>query len=141
MISFVPTFRHYRAVSVLGIFTTTYTAWYMTIISAIEGPADDVEYGAPGNVEDFFNGFMQLLFVFDGGHTSNIEVTDVMDNPGTYDKSYFWSYLYVFSLTMPNAVTAYHGGTVHRQRLPALPPVGRPRCWYRHDDTSSSSRF
>ena len=24
------------------------------------------------------------------------------------DKSYFWSYLYVFSLTMPNAITAYH---------------------------------
>lgn len=24
------------------------------------------------------------------------------------DRSYFWSYLYIFTLTMPNAVTAYH---------------------------------
>jgi len=31
-----------------------------------------------------------------------------MNNPADYDTSYFWSYLYVFTLTMPNAVTAYH---------------------------------
>lgn len=107
LVAFVPTFRHYRFLSILGILTTTYTAWYMTVTSAIEGPAEDVVYDAPNNVEDFFSGFVQLLFVY-GGHTSNIEVADVMDDPATYDKSYFWSYLYVFSLTMPNAVTAYH---------------------------------
>ena len=101
---------------------------------------------------------VQLLFIY-GGHTSNIEVADVMDNPANYDstcyqvsrkiwrmyyvfdliiclffvhklayllfpflswptlykppliqrctESYFWSYLYVFTLTMPNAVAAY----------------------------------
>ena len=49
---------------------------------------------------------MQLLFIY-GGHTSNIEVADVMDDHASYDKSYFWSYLYVFTLTMPNAVMAY----------------------------------
>lgn len=107
LVAFVPTFRHYRLLSVVGILTTTYTAWFMTITSAIEGPADDVVYNAPDSVESFFSGFVQLLFVY-GGHTSNIEVADVMDNPASYDRSYMWSYLYVFSLTMPNAVTAYH---------------------------------
>ena len=107
MVVFVPTFRHYRLLSVLGILTTTYTAWFMTITSVVEGPQEDVVYDAPESLEGFFTGFVQLLFIY-GGHTSNIEVADVMDKPGSYDKSYFWSYLYVFSLTMPNAVTAYH---------------------------------
>ena len=107
LIAFVPTFRHYRVLSVLGILTTTYTAWFMTITSAIEGPQEEVVHDAPTDINSFFAGFVQLLFVY-GGHTSNIEVADVMDNPASYDKSYFWSYLYVFSLTMPNAVTAYH---------------------------------
>jgi auxin influx carrier (AUX1 LAX family) len=83
LIAFVPTFRHYRILSVLGILTTTYTAWFMTITSAIEGPQDYVVYDAPQNVEGFFNGFVQLLFIY-GGHTSNIEVADVMDNPASY---------------------------------------------------------
>mmetsp|Transcript_14431 Transcript_14431/g.31281 ORF Transcript_14431/g.31281 Transcript_14431/m.31281 type:complete len:481 (+) Transcript_14431:110-1552(+) len=107
LIAFVPTFRHYRILSMIGILTTTYTAWFMTITSAIEGPKEDVIYDAPVSVEGFFNGFVQLLFVY-GGHTSNIEVADVMNNPATYDKSYFWSYIYVFTLTMPNAVAVYH---------------------------------
>jgi auxin influx carrier (AUX1 LAX family) len=106
-IAFVPTFRHYRAISVLGILTTTYTAWYMTATSIIVGPSEDTLYDAPTSVESFFQGFVQLLFVY-GGHSSNIEVADVMDNPATYDESYFWSYIYVFTLTMPNAVAAYY---------------------------------
>ena len=95
LIAFVPTFKHYRLLSILGILTTTYTAWFMTITSAVEGPIEDVVYDAPNSVEGFFTGFVQLLFVY-GGHTSNIEVADVMDNPASYDRSYFWSYLYVF---------------------------------------------
>jgi auxin influx carrier (AUX1 LAX family) len=107
LIAFVPNFRHYRMLSVLGILTTTYTAWFMTVTSLAEGKQDNVRYDAPESAEGFFTGFVQLLFIY-GGHTSNIEVADVMDDPGTYDKSYFWSYLYVFTLTMPNAVAAYY---------------------------------
>mmetsp|Transcript_8713 Transcript_8713/g.24130 ORF Transcript_8713/g.24130 Transcript_8713/m.24130 type:complete len:274 (-) Transcript_8713:599-1420(-) len=44
LMAFVPTFRHYRVLSVFGILTTTYTAWFMTIASAIEGPQEDVVY-------------------------------------------------------------------------------------------------
>ena len=38
-----------------------------------------------------------ILFAF-GGHSSNIEVADVMDDPSAYDQCYFYSYLYVFTL-------------------------------------------
>ena len=96
LIAFVPTFKHYRAISVLGILTTTYTAWYMTVTSAIEGPQEDVVYDAPTDVESFFNGFVQLLFVY-GGHASNIEVADVMDNPATYGELLYREALFVSS--------------------------------------------
>ena len=109
LVAFVPTFRHYRILSVLGILTTTYTAWYMTVTSIVEGPDEDVVYNSPSSVEGFFTGFVQLLFIY-GGHTSNIEVADVMDNPSSYDKSYFWSYLYVFGLTMVST----NDGKLHR---------------------------
>ena len=49
---------------------------------------------------------VSLLFLF-GGHASNIEAADVMDNHATYDRSYFYSFLYVFTLTLPNATSAY----------------------------------
>jgi auxin influx carrier (AUX1 LAX family) len=107
LVAFVPSFRHYRLLSVLGILTTTYTSWFMCISAAIEGPIDDVVYDAPRNVEEFFRGMVSLLFVF-GGHASNIEVADVMNDPETYDKSYMYSFIYVFTLTMPNAISAYH---------------------------------
>lgn len=107
LVAFVPTFRHYRVLSVVGILTTTYTSWFMCIAAATEGPIDDVVYDAPRNIEEFFRGMVGLLFTF-GGHASNIEVADVMNDHATYDKSYFWSYLYVFTLTMPNAISAYH---------------------------------
>jgi hypothetical protein len=74
----------------------------MTVTSIVEGPDEDVVYDAPSSVEGFFTGFVQLLFIY-GGHSSNIEVADVLDSPEAYDKSYFWSYLYVFGLTMVRA--------------------------------------
>lgn len=107
LVAFVPTVRHYRALAALGIMTTTYTAWFMTVTSIVEGKQDYVVYDAPQSAEGFFTGFVQLLFI-NGGHTSGIELADVLDDPASYDTSYFWSYLYVFTLTMPNAVAAYH---------------------------------
>lgn len=106
-IAFVPTFRHFRLLSILGVLTTTYVAWYMTVTSIVIGKSEDTTYSAPQSIDQFMLGVVALLFTY-GGHTSNIEVADVMDNPADYDRSYFWSYLYVFTLTMPNAVAAYY---------------------------------
>ena len=47
------------------------------------------------------------MFAF-GGHSSNVEVADVMDDPTSYDRCYFYSYLYVFTLTIPNVVATYY---------------------------------
>ena len=107
LVAFIPNFRHYRLMVILANIATTYTSWYMTITAAVEGPVPDVVYDAPANIQDWFRGMVGLLFCF-GGHASNIEVADVMDDHSTYDKSYFYSFLYVFTLTLPNAVTAYH---------------------------------
>ena len=79
----------------------------MTVTSIVIGPSEDTVRNAPQSIDQFMLGVVALLFTY-GGHTSNIEVADVMDNPADYDRSYFWSYLYVFTLTMPNAVAAYH---------------------------------
>ncbi|KAL7542978.1 hypothetical protein ACHAWF_007293 [Thalassiosira exigua] len=107
LFAFVPSFRHYRALALMGILTTTYVAWFMTITAGMMGPQPGVTHSAPQDVESFFKGFVQLLFMY-GGHTSNVEVADVMDNPAAYDTCYFWSYIYVFTLTMPNAVVGYY---------------------------------
>ena len=108
LVAFIPNFRHYRFMSVIGILTTTYVSWYMTISAAVIGPDEEfVVYDAPRDAEEWFRGMVGLLFVF-GGHASNIEVADVMDDHSTYDKSYFYSFIYVFTLTLPNAISAYH---------------------------------
>jgi len=107
LVALVPNFRHYRLLSIVGILTTTYVSWYMTVAAAVIGPEPDVIYDGPRDTEEWFRGMVGLLFVF-GGHASNIEVADVMDDHTTYDKSYFYSFIYVFTLTLPNAITAYH---------------------------------
>eukprot|EP00536_Pseudo-nitzschia_multiseries_P001470 jgi/Psemu1/294405/fgenesh1_pm.19_\ len=107
LLAFVPNFRHYRLLVILANIATTYTAWFMTISATREGPVDGVVYDAPQDASDWFRGMVGLLFCF-GGHASNIEVADVMDDHSTYDRAYFHSFLYVFTLTMPNAISAYH---------------------------------
>ena len=80
-----PTFRHYRLLNIFGILTITYVAWYMTIAALVEGPNELTTHNAPTSFEQFMLGVLPLLFTF-GGHTSNIEVADVMNNPASYDR-------------------------------------------------------
>ena len=80
-----PTFRHFRLLSVFGILTTTYIAWYMTITAVVQGPSETTTYSAPSSLEQYMLGIVALLFTY-GGHTSNIEVADVMNNPASYDR-------------------------------------------------------
>ena len=112
LVALVPNFRHYRLLAIIGILTTTYVSWYMTVEAAVIGPGKDVVYDGPLDMEEWFRGMVSLMFVF-GGHASNIEVADVMDDHSTYDRSYFYSFVYIFTLTLPNAISSYHtfGGT------------------------------
>lgn len=106
---FIPNFRHYRAMSVLGVLTTTYVAWFMTTQSLVHGREkgdSGSSLSPPSSLLDFFRGLAGLMFTF-GGHSSNIEVADVLDDHTTYDTAYFYSFLYVFTLTLPNAISTY----------------------------------
>mmetsp|Transcript_4868 Transcript_4868/g.7415 ORF Transcript_4868/g.7415 Transcript_4868/m.7415 type:complete len:483 (+) Transcript_4868:119-1567(+) len=104
---FIPNFRHYRFMSVIGIVSTTYTSWFMTTQSNLHGRDSNVTYSAPDTLINYFMGFTNIMFTF-GGHSSNIEVADVMNDPSTYDRSYLLSYIYVFTLTLPNAISVYY---------------------------------
>lgn len=84
-----------------------HVAWFMTVEAATLSSVAGVTHSAPSNIKDYSRGFTSLLFTF-AGHSSNIEVADVMNDQKTYALSYFYSFLYVFTLTMPNAVSVYH---------------------------------
>lgn len=83
IVSFLPTFRDYRAFAALALLATTYTAWYMTISSAVQGPIEDVQYDAPSDLRGFFTAFTSLLFMF-GGHIGAVEKADVMSKSRWY---------------------------------------------------------
>jgi len=105
----VPTFRHYRVVAITALLATTYTAWYMTIASALEGPPpdnNDCEEEGP-SVQEFFTAFTALLFTF-GGHTASVERADVMDDRKKYDFGFGLAILYAFVIAFPNGVTTLH---------------------------------
>ena len=107
LLALVPNFRHYRFLVVMANIATTYTSWFMVIEAAsTDTDGMDIVHDAPTNYDDWFRGMVTILFMF-GGHASNIEVADVMDDHSEYDQAYMASFFYVFTLTLPNAITAY----------------------------------
>ena len=74
---FIPTYREYRAFTFLGLIATTYTGWYMTITSLVEGPIPNVDYTGPTTLQSFFTCFSAMLFMF-GTHAAGMEKADVM---------------------------------------------------------------
>jgi auxin influx carrier (AUX1 LAX family) len=103
----VPTFRHYRILSTIALVATAYTAWYMTIVSAIEGPQPNSTNNEGPTLQEYFTAFTALLFMF-GSHAASIEKADVMDNRKKYDLAYGFATLYVFLITLPNGITTLH---------------------------------
>ena len=77
----------------------------MTVSAALEGPNEDTEYGAPTDIRTFFTAFASLLFMF-GGHTAAVEKADVMNDHSKYDIAFAHSVLYVYTITLPNGITA-----------------------------------
>ena len=80
---FVSRFRDFRLLSLIGVASTLYTAFYLTIEAARQGPIENVDYTAPTDFYSFFTGFTDLLFIF-GGHTAAIEKASEMNNPEKY---------------------------------------------------------
>jgi len=107
LVCFVPTYREYRVFTILGLVATTYTAWYMTVSSIVMGPVENVDYTGPTNLQDFATVFSNIVFMF-GTHSAAVNKADVMNKPSQYDRAYVWSILYVYTITIPNGISAYH---------------------------------
>ncbi|KAG5550446.1 hypothetical protein RHGRI_015418 [Rhododendron griersonianum] len=103
---FVPSFHNYRIWSFLGLGMTTYTAWYLTVASAIHGQVPDVKHSAPTKAVLYFTGATNILYTF-GGHAVTVEIMHAMWKPRKFKYIYLMATLYVFTLTLPSASTVY----------------------------------
>lgn len=54
---FVSSFRDYRLLSLIGVASTFYAAFYLVIEAASQGPVENVDYTAPTDFFSFFTGF------------------------------------------------------------------------------------
>ncbi|CAM6091757.1 unnamed protein product [Calypogeia fissa] len=102
----VPTLHNFRVFSLVGILTTTYTAWYMFIASLKHGQVGVVKHSAPNNIQQFFTGTTNILFST-GGHAVTIEIMHAMWSPRKYKYVYIFTCLYVLTITMPHCVATY----------------------------------
>ena len=104
---FVSSFRDYRLLSLIGVASTFYTAFYLVIEAASHEPVENVEYTAPTDFFSFFTGFTDLLFIF-GGHTAAIEKASEMNSPEKYHVAYYYAVLYCYVITLPTGITGFH---------------------------------
>ncbi|KAJ7526716.1 hypothetical protein O6H91_16G019600 [Diphasiastrum complanatum] len=102
----LPSIHNFRIWSILGVITTTYTAWYMLIASLAHGQIPNVKHSAPNSLEKFFTGTTNILFAF-GGHSITIEIMHAMWKPVKYKYVYVLNCLYVLTITMPHSVAVY----------------------------------
>lgn len=100
----LPTLRHFRIINIIALIGTTYTAWYIVATAASHGVAPGAASRGPLNIENFYVGASVLFSAF-GGHAMALEIMDAMYKPEKYARAYFWSYLYIFSLTMPHSIS------------------------------------
>ncbi|CAK9224979.1 unnamed protein product [Sphagnum jensenii] len=102
----LPTMHNFRIWSLIGILTTTYTAWYLFGASISNGQVPGVKHTAPINLETFFVGSTNLLFA-SGGHAITIEIMHAMWRPVRYKYVYVFTCLYVWSITIPHCLAVY----------------------------------
>ncbi|PWA69732.1 Amino acid transporter, transmembrane [Artemisia annua] len=103
---FIPSFHNYRIWSFLGLFMTTYTAWYMAIAALIHGQNDDVVHTGPKKLVLYFTGATNILYTF-GGHAVTVEIMHAMWKPRKFKYIYLLATLYVFTLTLPSSAAVY----------------------------------
>eukprot|EP00882_Tetradesmus_deserticola_P025209 GHRQ01027672.1.p1 GENE.GHRQ01027672.1~~GHRQ01027672.1.p1 ORF type:complete len:406 (+),score=102.40 GHRQ01027672.1:318-1535(+) len=116
----LPTLRHFRFINIFGLVGTTYTAWYIVVAAAMHGIAPNAGQRTATSMRNFYNGFAVIMSAF-GGHANAIEIMDSMFVPEGYTRVYGWSFLYIFSLTLPHSTAvqlawpdqALHNGNVY----------------------------
>lgn len=102
----LPSFHNFRIWSIIGVLTTTYTAWYMVTASLIHGQEPGVKHSAPQNMQQFFTGTSNILYAF-GGHAITMEIMHAMWKPHQYKYVYVLTCAYVLTITMPHSIAMY----------------------------------
>ncbi|KAI4339168.1 hypothetical protein MLD38_024137 [Melastoma candidum] len=103
---FIPSFHNYRVWSFLGLFMTTYTAWYLTVAALVHGQVEGVVHSGQKKPVLYFTGATNILYTF-GGHAVTVEIMHAMWKPRKFKFIYLYATLYVFTLTLPSAITMY----------------------------------
>ncbi|CAN6439242.1 unnamed protein product [Victoria cruziana] len=103
---FIPSFHNYRMWSFLGLMMTTYTAWYMTVASLMNGQVEGVKHSGPTKAVLYFTGATNILYTF-GGHAVTVEIMHAMWKPQKFKLIYLIATLYVLTLTLPSAISVY----------------------------------
>ncbi|KAH9309620.1 hypothetical protein KI387_037531, partial [Taxus chinensis] len=110
--------------SIMGVITTTYTAWYMVVAGLIHGKIPNVKHSAPQDPVKFFTGTTNILFAF-GGHAITVEIMHAMWKPKSYKYVYLFTVAFVMTITMPHCIVLYNNfGDVlldHSNALSVLP--------------------
>ncbi|CAM6087530.1 unnamed protein product [Calypogeia fissa] len=123
----VPSFHNFRIWSFFGLIMITYTGWYMTIGSLVNGQIQDVAHSGPTNEVLFFTGATNILYTF-GGHAVTVEIMHAMYKPAKFKFVYVLATLYVFTVTIPSATAVYwaFGDELlkHSNALALLPRTG-----------------
>mmetsp|Transcript_35419 Transcript_35419/g.92973 ORF Transcript_35419/g.92973 Transcript_35419/m.92973 type:complete len:455 (+) Transcript_35419:102-1466(+) len=127
---FLPSIGHYRALSILGLLATTYTAIYLFWQALANGQVDDVDLGGPQSATDFFEGSSDVIFTF-SGHAMLIEVMFTMDEPAKFGRAFTFQWVYVMIvLTLPHSIAvwwAFGAETLAQHNAIALMPESAAR--------------
>ncbi|KAJ8541685.1 hypothetical protein K7X08_002501 [Anisodus acutangulus] len=103
---FIPSFHNYRIWSFVGLLMTTYTAWYLTIASLLNGQVEEVKHSGPTTMVLYFTGATNILYTF-GGHAVTVEIMHAMWKPKKFKLIYLIATIYVLTLTLPSASAVY----------------------------------
>eukprot|EP00891_Asterochloris_glomerata_P000679 jgi/Astpho2/679/Aster-x0950 len=110
LVSFVPSFRNMRILSMVAILGTTYTSWYMLAFAKANkgtGQATLVaELSTVPQLRQAAAATATILFTY-GGHAMLVEVMDTTTRPDKFHWFFLCSYLYTFTLTLPDSVSIY----------------------------------
>ncbi|KAI7843624.1 hypothetical protein COHA_002864 [Chlorella ohadii] len=112
--SLIPNFRNFRLFSFIALVATTFTSWYM-VAMGIKGSGNEglksqawTDQTPSAGWEGFFAGASNIIFTF-GGHAMLLEVMDSMFKPYKFHKVFYGSYLYVYTLVLPNSMFIFWG--------------------------------
>ncbi|EFJ22743.1 hypothetical protein SELMODRAFT_104259 [Selaginella moellendorffii] len=103
---FIRMARNYHLWMFLGVFMTSYTAWYMTIAALFFEKHQNAVHTGPTSSVEYFTGTTNIIYTF-GSHALTLEIIEAMDQPRKFKFVYVYAILYILTLTLPSAISVY----------------------------------